>query len=362
MPNPNSSLKILAISGCCKIFFGITKIIIKQKKNSRYGCQVIINDTIGDRNDMKWILAVGILLVSCPDDEKIYSDGDSPKPESTSTPEPATEPTPSPTPTATIDPDEDGWSLVPLEGEIRVNSGVYVRVDFDNHDLIMKKQLRLKLSECKDVKLIGGNTREKALDSESINTTVGETTIVFFYRPNGTINATPTNSCTFTAEVISREDGSVKKSKKKTFKMEEGEVKISQSKNPNNTPKPYFALDNDGDTTISFDTQGAITDDDLRIEIYKEDENRRFVLVGSALALNFRDTYGYLKGKVDEVKVCGPTVHVYERGNLYCGADLNNRQWPTTIPQGNHLLLVRAYDKETNIIAVRNALIETNIE
>lgn len=319
------------------------------------------------------ITSILLVLISCTD-EKVGSDIHNSKPEPTTTPDPATSPdetsdnqtalAPTPTPTPPI-PGDDGWLLVPFEDTlddgIRINSGAYVRVDFEKWDLVFNKQLRLSLSECGDVKLVGGEMREANLDSESINTNVGMLTGIFLYRPSGTTNPPSTNLCTLIAEVIARENGDVTDSKKKTFKIKEGAVKISQSKNPDNTLKPYFALDSDGDLTLSLDTQGAITDDDLRIEIYKQDEYQRFVFIGSSIVLNFKDTYGYLKGKIDEVKVCGIAIHAYEKGNLYCGPDLNNKQWLTTLPQGNHLIIARAYESKTGIIAVRNALLETGL-
>lgn len=311
-----------------------------------------------------------IILVSCG--EKVSSGNENSKTKPTSTPEPATDPDeisdkePAPTPTLPTEPDNDGWLLAPfadtLDKGIRINSGAYVRVDFEKWDLVLMKQLRLSLSECGDVKLVGGDLREAIIEAVGVNSTVGRLATIFLYRPNGTITAPSTSSCTLTAEVIEREKpDEIKVKKSKTFKIKEGAVKISQSKNPDNTLKPYFALDSDGDVTLSLDTQGAITDDDLRIVIYKEDDDNqsRFIWAGSALVLNFKDRYGYLTGKINEVKVCGIAAHAYEKGNLYCGPDLNNQQWLTTLPQGNHLLIVRAYDNETGIIAVRNALLET---
>ena len=291
---------------------------------------------------MIWILTLLMFVISC--EKEVGSGSDSSKPKPTATPEPATSPkdetldnTADSSP-KTVEPDDDGWRLIPFEGTldegIRVNSGSYVSVDFDDHDIVMHNQLDLKLSNCGDIKLVGTKKRGVAiLDSGTIQTTVGELTAIFLYRPNGAITAPSTSSCTLIAEVIKREDGEVRESKKKTFKIREGATKIIQSTTAEETPKPYFALDSDGDVTLSLDTQGAITDDDLLIEIYKESEEGQFVFVGSALEIGFRNRYGYLKGKVDEVKVCGITIHVYKKGNLYCGPDLNNKQYLSSLSE-----------------------------
>ena len=259
---------------------------------------------------------------------------------------------------SSVEPVDDGWRLVPREhGAIRVNSGLYVRVDFSEHDLVLRRTLHLTLSECDDIKMVGTGEEIAILEANTIkNGLVGSLVEVFLYRPNGAITP-PANPCTLTAKVIDR-NGSAISSKNKKINLEKGVIKLIHPKDSDGTNRPYFALDDNNNVTLSIDTEGIITDNDLRIEIYKEDTKReKYIFAGSALALDFPKD-----GKI-RVKVCGLGEHFYEKLNIYCGVDLNNQKWLTTIPQGNHLLIVKAYNANTGVFSVRNALLETgNLE
>ena len=311
------------------------------------------------------LIASLLILISCGEENKNLG----------KKPAPSADATPIPTPTYSkeieklkaritelssnpAEPIDDGWRLVPFNldpDKIMVNSALLVRVDFSEWDLVLRRTLHLTLSGCDGIKMVGTGERDVAtIQTNTIkNGEVGSVVETFLYRSDGAITP-PTNPCTLTAKIIDI-DGSEISSKKKEFTLEKGVVRLIQPKNLDGVNRPYFALDSNNNVTLSIDTEGIITDDDLRIGIYREDTRRKeYIFIGSALVFDFPKD-----GKINRVKVCSRAMHAYEKGNIYCGLDLNNKEWLTTIPQGNHLLVVQAYDRDTGVVAVRSALIET---
>ena len=225
--------------------------------------------------------------------------------------------------------DNDGWLLV---GEPQITKELFVHLNFDDDDY--GKRVELTLSECGDVKLLGGSTAISAISS-TVTGIVGAPIGIRFYHSNGEVTA-PSGICKLTATVIGASNGEGDKEESKKLTIKAGNVKLSKAKYSDGSTRPFFDTNDEGRVTISIANKGFTTGDMLFF-LYKQ-ENTYFSFFGTAL-----DEIG--ADNTITAEVC-KEFNIPRRQNNE--STCSNNQWLTRIPaEGNYLLFAVGYDSST---------------